>query len=59
MRRYLANMEKQNFHAKLIALLKNNPDYVDDEAGKLLRARLPIDDAYQLDHNLIRLLSED
>ena len=58
MRRYLANMEKQNFHAKLIALLKNNPDYVDDETGKLLRARL-IDDAYQLDHNLIRLLSTD
>ena len=51
-------MEKQNFHAKLIALLKNNPDYVDDETGKLLRARL-IDDAYQLDHNLIRLLSTD
>ena len=58
MRRYLTNMEKQNFHAKLIALLKNNPDYVDDETGKLLRARL-IDDAYQLDHNLIRLLSTD
>ena len=51
-------MEKQNFHVKLIALLKNNPDYVDDETGKLLRARL-IDDAYQLDHNLIRLLSTD
>ena len=47
-------MEKQTFHAKLTTLLKRNSDYVDD-AGELLRARL-IDHAYQLDHNLIRLL---
>ena len=47
-------MEKQTFHAKLIALLKSGPDYV-DESGELLRARL-IDHAYKLDHNLIRLL---
>ena len=51
-------MEKQTFHAKLIALLKSNPDYVDGDAGGLLRARL-IDHAYQLDHNLIRLLLTD
>ena len=51
-------MEKQTFHAKLIALLKSNPDYVDGEAGELLRARL-IDHAYQLDHTLIRLLLTD
>ena len=51
-------MEKQTFHAKLTALLKSNPDYVDDEAGELLRARL-IDRAYQLDHSLIRLLLTD
>ena len=57
MRRYLANMEKQTFHAKLIALLKSNPDYV-NESGELLRAGL-IDDAYQLDENLIRLLLTD
>ena len=50
-------MEKQNFHTKLIALLKSSPDYVDD-TGELLRARL-IDSAYQLDHNLIRLLLTD
>ena len=51
-------MEKQTFHAKLIALLKSNPDYVDGDAGGLLRARL-IDHAYQLDHTLIRLLLTD
>ena len=37
-----------------MALLKSYPDYVDG-SGELLRARL-IDHAYQLDHNLIRLL---
>ena len=47
-------MEKQTFHTKLTELL-NNSDYFDDESGELLRARL-IDHAYQLDHNLIRLL---
>lgn len=51
-------MEKQTFHTKLIELLKNTPDYFDDESEELLRARL-IDHAYQLDHNLIRLLSTD
>ena len=50
-------MEKQTFHAKLIELLKSNPDYV-HKSGELRRARL-IDHAYQLDHNLIRLLSTD
>ena len=50
-------MEKQTFHAKLITLLKSDPDYV-DESGELLRARL-IDHAYKLDHNLIRLLLTD
>ena len=50
-------MEKQTFHTKLIELL-NNSDYFDDESGELLRTRL-IDHAYQLDHNLIRLLSAD
>ena len=58
MRRYLANMGKRTFHAKLTALLKSIPDYVDSDSGELLRVRL-IDHAYQLDHNLIRLLSTD
>ena len=48
-------MGKQTFHTKLIALLKSNPDYL-DEAGELLRARL-VDHAYKLNKNLIRLLS--
>ncbi|MCY4402273.1 MAG: site-specific DNA-methyltransferase [Candidatus Poribacteria bacterium] len=48
-------MAKQTFHTKLIGLLKNTPDYVDEESGELLRARL-IHHAYQLDHNLIQLL---
>ena len=51
-------MEKQTFHAKLTELLKSNSDYLDDESGELLRARL-INRAYKLDHNLIRLLSTD
>lgn len=51
-------MEKQTFHAKLTTLLKRNSNYVDDESGELLPARL-IDHAYQLDHNLIHLLSTD
>ena len=50
-------MEKQTFHAKLITLLKSNPAYV-NESGELLRAGL-IDDAYQLDENLIHLLLTD
>ena len=51
-------MEKQTFHTKLMALLKSYPDYVDDESGELLRARL-IDHAYKLNDNLIRLLLTD
>ena len=50
-------MEKRTFHTKLTELL-NNSDYFDDESGELLRALL-IHHAYQLDHNLIRLLSTD
>ena len=51
-------MGKRTFHAKLTALLKSTPGYVGNDSGELLRARL-IDHAYQLDHNLIRLLSTD
>ena len=50
-------MEKQTFHTKLTELL-NNSDYFDDESGELLRALL-VHHAYQLDRNLIRLLSTD
>ena len=50
-------MEKQTFHATLIALLKTDSNYV-DESEELLRARL-IDHAYKLDHSLIRLLLTD
>ena len=50
-------MRKQNFNEKLIALLKTNPDFV-DESGKLLPAAVK-DHAWRLDHNLIRLLLSD
>ena len=50
-------MEKQTLHTKLTELL-NNSNYFDDESGELLRALL-IHHAYQLDHNLIHLLSTD
>ena len=50
-------MRKQNFNEKLIALLKTNPDFV-DESGELLRAAVK-DHAWKLDHNLIRLLLSD
>ena len=50
-------MPKQNFNEKLIALLKTNPDFV-DESGELLPAAVK-DHAWKLDHNLIRLLLSD
>ena len=50
-------MPKQNFNEKLIALLKKNPDFV-DESGELLPAAVK-DHAWKLDHNLIRLLLSD
>lgn len=50
-------MPKQNFNEKLIALLKTNPDFV-DESGELLPAAVK-DHAWKLDHNLLRLLLSD
>ena len=50
-------MPKQNFNGKLIALLKTNPDLVDD-TGELLRAAVR-NAAWKLDHGLIRLLLSD
>ena len=50
-------MPKQNFNEKLIALLKTNPDFVDD-SGELLPAAVK-DHAWKLDHNLLRLLLSD
>ena len=50
-------MSKQNFNEKLIALLKTNPDFV-DESDELLPAAVK-DHAWQLDHNLIKLLLSD
>ena len=50
-------MPKQNFNDKLIALLKTNPDFV-DESGELLPAAVK-DHAWKLDHNLLRLLLSD
>ena len=50
-------MPKQNFNEKLIALLKTNPDFL-DESGESLRAAVK-DHAWQLDHTLIRLLLSD
>ena len=49
-------MPKQNFNKKLIALLKTNPDFV-DESDELPAAVK--DHAWQLDHNLIELLLSD
>ena len=43
-----------NFNEKLIALLKTNPNFV-DESGELLPAAVK-DHAWRLDHNLIKLL---
>ena len=50
-------MPKQNFNEKLIALLKTNPDFT-DESGELLPAAVK-DHAWQLNHNLIKLLLAD
>ena len=50
-------MPKENFNEKLITLLKTNPDFI-DESGELLPAAVK-DHAWQLDHNLIRLLLTD
>ncbi len=50
-------MPKENFNEKLIALLKTKPDFV-DESDELLPAAVK-DHAWQLDHNLIRLLLSD
>ena len=50
-------MPKQNFNEKLIALLKTNPDFV-DESGELLPAAIK-DHTWKLDHTLIRLLISD
>ncbi|MDE0482514.1 MAG: hypothetical protein OXI67_08065 [Candidatus Poribacteria bacterium] len=50
-------MPKQNFNEKLIALLKTNPDFT-DESDELLPTAVK-DHAWQLDHNLIRLLLSD
>ena len=50
-------MPKQNFNEKLIARLKTNPDFL-DKSGELLPAAVK-DHAWQLDHNLIRLLLSD
>ena len=50
-------MPKENFNEKLIALLKTSPDFT-DESDELLPAAVK-DYAWQLDHNLIRLLLSD
>ena len=50
-------MPKENFNEKLIALLKTNPDFI-DESSELLPAAVK-DHAWQLDYNLISLLLSD
>ncbi len=50
-------MPKQNFSDKLIALLKTNPNFT-DESDELIQAAVK-DHAWQLDHNLIKLLLSD
>ena len=50
-------MSQQNFNEKLIKLLKKNPDFT-DESDELLTAAVK-DSAWQLDHNLIKLLLTD
>ena len=50
-------MPKENFNEKLTALLKNNPDFLDD-ASELIPAAVR-DHAWQLNHNLIKLLLTD
>ena len=46
-----------NFHEKLINLLKTDPRFVDDE-GELVKAAV-IDRARKIDHDLVRLLLRD
>jgi len=50
-------MSKATFNAKLIALLKTEPRFVDD-TGELIPAAVR-DNAWQLDHRLLRLLLTD
>ena len=50
-------MPKENFNEKLTILLKTYPDFLDD-AGELIPAAVK-DHAWQLDHNLIKLLLTD
>ena len=51
------DMPKENFNEKLIALLKNHPDFI-DESGELLPTAVK-NHAWQLNHNLIKLLLTD
>ena len=50
-------MPKENFNEKLITLLKENSDFLDD-AGELIPAAIR-DHAWRLDHDLIKLLLTD
>lgn len=50
-------MRKENFNQKLTALLKKNPDFL-DEVGELIPAAVR-DHAWRLDHDLIKLLLKD
>lgn len=50
-------MPKETFNEKLIARLKTHPAFV-DESGELLPAAVK-NHAWQLDHNLIKLLLTD
>ena len=50
-------MPKENFNEKLIALLKEKSDFLDD-AGELIPAAVR-DHAWRLDHDLIKLLLTD
>ncbi len=50
-------MPKQNFNDRLIAILKTDPNFV-DETGELLPAAVK-DSAWQLDHDLIKSLLTD
>ena len=47
----------ENFHEKLINLLKTDPRFVDDE-GELVKAAV-MDRAWKIDHDLVRLLLGD
>ena len=50
-------MPKPNFNEKLTALLKTNPNFIDD-TGELMPAAVK-DHAWQLNHDLIKLLLSD